>query len=163
MTDKNDGEWTEGRYRSFITSTLRSGMRRWPPKWKALKAASTGRKVNKKTGKLAAHYKCAGCNNEFTSTNVQVDHISPVVDPATGFLSWDVYIERMFCETSNLQVLCTECHKLKTKEEKNASKRLPKDSATVPTAKRTKQRVPSKRAGSRSGGSVGRVRKSSKG
>jgi len=32
---RNNGEWTEGRYRSFITSTLRGGMRRWPPKWVA--------------------------------------------------------------------------------------------------------------------------------
>lgn len=118
----NNGAWTEGRYRSFITSTLRGGMRRWPPKWEALKDAALGRKINKKTGKLAMHYKCACCKGEFTSNNVEVDHIDSVV-AATGFESWDVYIDRLFCEKINLQVLCKPCHKTKTKEEKNGLKR----------------------------------------
>lgn len=159
----NDGEWTEGRYRSFITSTLRGGMRRWPPKWKALKDAELGRKTNKKTGKLAMHYKCASCHNEYTSKDVQVDHIEPVVNPATGFVSWDVYISRMFCEKHNLQVLCTTCHKVKTKEEKNDSNRVSKSSKTVSTARSTRQGVPSVRSRSRDGGSVGRASKSSAG
>ena len=120
---RNDGEWTDGRYRSFITSTLRGGVRRWPPKWKALKAAELGRKINKKSGKLAMHYTCAVCKLEHVAKDVQVDHIEPVVDPAVGFLSWDVYIDRMFCNSGNLQVLCMVCHQLKTKEEKNVSKR----------------------------------------
>ena len=36
----NDGTWTEGRFNSFIKSTLRSGSQRWPPKYKALNAAN---------------------------------------------------------------------------------------------------------------------------
>lgn len=124
MTDKvrNGGTWTEGRYRSFIISALRGGMRRWQPKWKALASASVGKKTNKATGRLALHYKCAKCNKNYPSSNVQVDHIEPVVDPATGFVSWDVYIERMYCEVENLQVLCKKCHLVKTKEEKNAKR-----------------------------------------
>jgi hypothetical protein len=47
-----------------------------------------------------------------------VDHISPVVDPKKGFVSWDVYITRMFCEIDGLQVMCKPCHKIKTAEEK---------------------------------------------
>lgn len=159
---RNGGEWTEGRYRSFITSTLRGGMRRWPPKWKALNNAAVGRKVNKKTGKLAQHYVCASCRNEFTSKDVEVDHIEPVVE-LTGFVSWDVYIDRLFCEESNLQVLCKSCHKVKTQEEKNESKRVSKSSEAVSTARVKQPRVPSVRSGSRSGGSTGRIRKSSTG
>jgi cytochrome c553 len=120
---RNDGEWTEGRYRSFITSTLRGGMRRWPPKWKALKEAELGRKTNKKSGKLAMHYRCACCHNEYTSKDVQVDHVEPVVNPTTGFVSWDVYIDRMFCNSVNLQVLCKTCHNTKTAKEKDDAKR----------------------------------------
>jgi len=48
---------------------------------------------------------------------VQVDHIIPVIDPATGFTTWDAFIERLFCDRDNLQVLCTSCHDIKTKEE----------------------------------------------
>lgn len=123
---RNDGEWTEGRYRSFITSTLRGGMRRWPPKWKVLKSAEIGRKINKKTGKLAMHYICGVCNENYPAKDVQVDHFLPVVDPATGFVTWDIYIDRLFCERTNLQVLCTKCHKLKTKKEKHESTRTSK-------------------------------------
>lgn len=50
--------------------------------------------------------------------NVFVDHIEPVVNPETGFVSWDEYIERLFVEEDGLQVLCKECHDKKTKEEK---------------------------------------------
>ena len=120
---RNGGEWTEGRYRSFITSTLRGGMRRWPPKWVALKEAFVGKKINKKTGKQAMHYKCASCKKHHVAKDVQVDHIHPVVDPATGFVSWDVYIDRLFCEGENLQVLCSTCHKKKTAGEKVDAKR----------------------------------------
>lgn len=110
--------WTEGRRKSFITSTLRSGFRRWPPKFEVIKEAFVGKKINKKTGRLAAHYKCAECDKEFPLKEVQCDHKEPVVDPQEGFISWDKFIERLFCEASNLQILCIECHKKKTLKEK---------------------------------------------
>ena len=120
MTDKkrNGGEWTDARFRSFVTSALRAASRRWPVKYKALKEAFAGRKVNAKTGKLAMHYTCAACNKLYVATDVQVDHIKPVVDPKKGFTTWDVYIDRMFCEIENLQVLCKADHKVKTDQEK---------------------------------------------
>ncbi len=114
----NSGEWTDAKFRSFITSALRAASRRWPPKYKALKEALTGRKVNAKTGKMAMHYKCVACEDIFIAADVQVDHISPVVDPKKGFVSWDVYITRMFCEIDGMQVMCKPCHKIKTTEEK---------------------------------------------
>lgn len=120
MTDKkrNGGEWTEARFKSFVTSALRAASRRWPPKYAALKAAFVGKKVNAKTGKMAMHYKCAACKKLFVAADVQVDHIKPVVDPKKGFVSWDVYINRMFCEIEDLQVLCKVDHKVKTDKEK---------------------------------------------
>jgi 5-methylcytosine-specific restriction endonuclease McrA len=118
----NGGAWTEGRYRSFITSTLRGGARRWPPKYETLNLAKTEKKVNSKTGRIAQHYLCNHCNKEFPAKDVQVDHISPVVDPNKGFKTWDVFIERLFCERDNLQVLCTSCHKIKSNQEKQEKK-----------------------------------------
>ena len=115
---RNGGDWTDSKFKSFITSALRASSRRWPPKYKALKQAFVGRKVNVKTNKLAMHYLCVACEGEFVATDVQVDHIHPVVDPKTGFVSWDVYIDRMFCEIENLQVMCKTCHKVKTNQEK---------------------------------------------
>lgn len=120
MTDKkrNGGEWTEARFKSFVTSALRAASRRWPPKYKALKEAFIGKQVNAKTGKMAMHYKCAECKKLYVAADVQVDHILPVVDPKKGFVSWDSFIDRIFCEIENLQVMCKPCHKIKTDQEK---------------------------------------------
>jgi 5-methylcytosine-specific restriction endonuclease McrA len=115
---RNNGEWTEARFRSFVTSALRAASRRWPVKFKALKESFVGRTTNIKTGKIAMHYKCAGCNKHFVAADVQVDHVKPVVDPVKGFISWDVYIDNLFCELENLQILCKGCHKEKTATEK---------------------------------------------
>lgn len=111
-------DWTEGRYNSFITSVLRSGVRKWPNKWKALEKACNGQGVNSATGRKAKLYSCAACSKLYTAKGVEVDHIIPVVDPATGFTTWDDYISRLFCATTNLQVLCKPCHKAKTLCEK---------------------------------------------
>lgn len=110
--------WTDGRYRAFIFSAIRGGMRRYPPKFKCLEEACVGRKINKASGRKAKHYKCASCGNEFTQKEVQVDHKKPVVDPKKGFVDWNTYIDRMFCSIKNFQVLCLNCHKIKTKREK---------------------------------------------
>ena len=109
----NGGLWSDGRFKGFITSALRGAMRRWPPKWSCLKDAFVGSKINKKSGRKAKHYKCALCLKEFVAKGVQVDHIKPVGKCD----SWDEYIERLFCEGLNLQVLCLVCHKKKTKKE----------------------------------------------
>ena len=116
-------EWTEGRIRSFITSTLRAGSRRWPPKYETLNSSRTDKKINVKTGRLAQHYRCAKCKEEFTSKDVEVDHIKPVIDPKKGFVSWDDYIKRLFCTEDNMQTLCKPCHLAKTKLEKEISKK----------------------------------------
>ena len=106
--------------KNFITSALRGGFNRFPNKYAALKNAFVGRKKNKKTGRQAAHYKCASCSKVFPSREIQVDHVNPVVDPEKGFINWDVYIDRMFCVVENLQALCKVCHKRKTADERRA-------------------------------------------
>lgn len=123
MTEKkrNGGQWTEARYHSFIKSGLRSLSRKWPVKWSVLEEACVGRQVNNKTGKLAKHYTCAECGKQFPAKDVQVDHIDPII-PLSGFVSWDETIERMLCEKDGLQVLCSDCHKKKTLEERKQSK-----------------------------------------
>lgn len=109
----NGGVWTEGRFRGFITSALRGSMRRWPPKWETLRDARVGRKLNKKTGRKALHFRCASCRKEFPQNRVQVDHKIAI----GKCLTWDEFIEKLFCEKDNLQVLCKVCHKKKTKKE----------------------------------------------
>ena len=116
---RNGGRWTEARYRGFIVSALRSATRRWPPKYERIKDAYCGTKRNKRTGRDAKHYSCATCGGEFPQREVQVDHIEPIGTCPT----WDEFIEKLFCEKDNLQVVCKPCHKIKTKEERDESKK----------------------------------------
>ena len=30
------------------------------------------------------------------------------------FIDWNTFVERLFCPASNLQMLCKECHQIKT-------------------------------------------------
>jgi len=115
-------EWTPARKHSFIVSVLRTGTRRWPPKYQALAAAKTEKKINVRSGRIAQHFRCALCKEEYSSTGVQVDHISPVVGEE-GFTTWDSYIDNMFCEASNFQILCLVCHAQKTNEERKKERK----------------------------------------
>jgi 5-methylcytosine-specific restriction endonuclease McrA len=118
MADKtrNNGEWTESRFHSFVKSGLRSLSQKWPPKYRVLGKAYAGTSINPSSGRLAKRYECASCKNTFTSKDVEVNHIEPVV-PISGFDSWDNIIERLFCEESGLEVVCKPCHKVITKQE----------------------------------------------
>ena len=112
----NGGEWTKARRKGFIMSALRKAWLRWPPRGKVMKAAWVRRGV----------YKCNGCKKNVKVTlkrdgkryrNISVDHIKPVI-PVGGFKTWDSVVARLFCEDSNLQVLCKLCHDKKTKSER---------------------------------------------
>jgi 5-methylcytosine-specific restriction endonuclease McrA len=104
-------------------SVLRAGSRRWPPKYETLNEAKTEKKINPKTGRLAQHFSCKECKTDFPQKEVAVDHKKPIVDPKVGFVDWDTFIERLFCEKKNLQVLCKSCHGEKTKKEKTLAHR----------------------------------------
>lgn len=114
----NNGRWTQGRFNSFIASALRAAMRGWIPKYDATNAALIGRRVNAKTGRLAQHFECASCKKAFIKEDIQVDHKSPVVDPKVGFVNWETFMDRLYCEVANLQILCKKCHKEKTASER---------------------------------------------
>jgi 5-methylcytosine-specific restriction endonuclease McrA len=155
--------WTEGRKRAFITAVLRSGMRRWPPKYETLNEGYIGTKENVKTKRLAKHYLCNCCGGQFPAKDVEVDHILPVVDPDVGFISWDVFIERLYCKMENLQLLCKECHKEKTKTERKARvpKRLPETSSDIHPPVSGDTGLPSTSTRGRGRGSGSVIRKSS--
>jgi len=126
---KNGGQWTLARFRSFIKSLLRAGTMRWGPKYTAIKLAFVKRAVNPRTGKLCKLHRCAMCRQLFPQNAIKADHVLPVVDPKVGFVSWDEYINRMFCEVENFQALCGPCHDKKTKSDKMFSSYIPKNKA----------------------------------
>ena len=116
------GQWTEARFISFIKSSLRSASRRWSPIHKTKKDANVSYGL----------YKCAGCGQIVPPTkkvkdkrtqNIFVDHIKPIIDPVKGFTTWDDFIENLFCEQDNLQLLCKDCHDAKSNYEKSLRKK----------------------------------------
>lgn len=98
----------EPNLKSFIIAGLRRASYRWPERTKAKNAARISRGL----------YECNGCKNAFGPKDIKLDHIDPVVDVKTGFTNWDDYINRMFCKADGFQVLCDQCHTLKTAVEK---------------------------------------------
>ena len=68
----------------------------------------------------AVQYKCNVCNAFVSSTKVSVDHIEPVISVEDGFQDFNLFIKRLFCAESNLQVICDTCHDKKTYEERIA-------------------------------------------
>lgn len=70
-------------------------------------------------------YECEKCHKLFPKSDVHIDHILPVVNPATGFTSYDEYIARLYCNANSLQILCKEDHKAKTKAENKLRTRKP--------------------------------------
>jgi 5-methylcytosine-specific restriction endonuclease McrA len=56
-------------------------------------------------------YRCAECSTHTRRKDIHVDHIIAI----GRFTTFDLYIERLFCDTSGLRVLCKTCHKVKTK------------------------------------------------
>lgn len=68
--------------------------------------------------KDAVQYRCNVCNQYVGSTKVSVDHIVPVVSVSEGFIDFNTFIQRLFCDASNLQVICDSCHNTKTQAER---------------------------------------------
>ncbi len=117
--NKCDNQWTQAKFNSFVKAQLRKGSMRWPPKNEALKNARLERGVYQC---VSGHSVPASVKvNGKTTRNVYVDHVNPIIDPSTGFVSWDEFIEALYCDSSNLQVMCLECHSKKTAEERRIS------------------------------------------
>lgn len=116
-----NNQWTEAKFRSFIRGNLRRVSQKWAPIQTTLAKARVER----------GFYLCNECKETVPATikvdgkrvkNVHVDHIDPVIDPEIGWVSWDSLIERMFVEEDGLQVLCDNCHTIKTNNEKAIAK-----------------------------------------
>jgi 5-methylcytosine-specific restriction endonuclease McrA len=111
------GTWTSARYFGFIRSGLRRMSARWPVKYQVMEEAR--RKYTGPDKRTKWEYQCNHCNQWFKTKDIQVDHIVPAGSLKT-FEDLPRFVETLFCERGNLQVLCTECHNVKTQEERNA-------------------------------------------
>lgn len=112
---RNAGTMTESGFWSFIRSGLRQKSRWWKPITECKLKAKRPYKGPNKRQKF--EYECASCGKWFPEKQINVDHIVPA-----GSLNCAAdlpgFVERLFCEQDNLQVLCEKCHDKKTKLEK---------------------------------------------
>jgi len=90
--------------KTFVTAALRRASLRWPPRNEALKRARVDRGL----------YKCAMCEKSFKKTEIHIDHKLPIINPAVGFVGWDDFIDKLFCDVDSFQILCKLDHEVKT-------------------------------------------------
>jgi 5-methylcytosine-specific restriction endonuclease McrA len=113
--------------RNAIIAGMRRVWHRHPTRLAVLKAAEIRTKQVKKDGTLSTRplvfYTCAQCGNLGKSQEsaeykkIAVDHISPIIPINGTQLTLDQIAERMFCDVSGCQVLCSACHHTKTQIE----------------------------------------------
>jgi 5-methylcytosine-specific restriction endonuclease McrA len=95
-----------------VREVLHEG-RREVPRW---------RKDKTRAVKDAVQYQCQVCGEWVGSTKVQVDHIEPVIRVDGTWCGWEDFIKRLFCDKSNLQRICLECHGQKSLRERQQRK-----------------------------------------
>ena len=105
----------EALLKSFVIASLRRSSYRWTERNKALTRARIQRGL----------YKCESCGVETKKSNIQLDHIYPIV-PTSGFDSWDGYINRLFCKAEGYQAICKACHSVKSMTE-NTERKMNRD------------------------------------
>jgi len=127
-----NGRWVEERGR--IKGAIRRAFRLSPQMKEVLQTArvelTPALKKDGTPGKRSrVRYRCAMCGELFSQKNVQVDHIENVVPlwKKEADMTYDEIVRGIFCDKSNLQVLCStpmvrnegnpSCHRKKTNEE----------------------------------------------
>jgi hypothetical protein len=123
------GTMTEAQYLGWIRSALRSKWLRWPPRAQAITAA---RRTYRGPNKLQKYeVQCAICTKWYKQKEIEVDHYP---HDAGSILSVDdvgQFVNRLYCETDNLRVLCKPCHKVYTLSQ---SKGISMEEATLEKA-----------------------------
>lgn len=110
----------EYRWQGLVIAGIRKIWLQSPMRRIALSEAAVRGVKLKKDGtpakiKTIEGYRCAVCKKTFTKKEVTVHHI---VDVRRRGWDWNWLVEKMFCDSDGLQVLCKECHKKVHKEMK---------------------------------------------
>lgn len=114
---RNAGTMTEAAFWSFIRSALRQKSRFWKPIKQCKDSAR--RKYTGTNKRQKFEYQCAACHKWFAEKNINVDHIRPA-GSLNNAQDLPAFVETLFCEVENLQVLCSTCHNSKTQSEKKS-------------------------------------------
>ena len=118
---RNGNTLSESEYFSKIRSGLRNTFRYWKPAMECLNKSKRKYVGDNKRQKF--EYKCNCCGEYFKRDDVNIDHIIP----AGSLRTYDdivPFLKRLTAEDpKNYQVLCRECHKVKTSVERVGRKK----------------------------------------
>lgn len=93
-------------------AVAKAALRRVSSFWWAMSEAMDRAKVSR------GLWSCAHCKEHFKKHEVQKDHIQPVVSVNEDKQNdMNSYVETLFCEPENIQILCKNCHSLKSSVE----------------------------------------------
>lgn len=115
-----------------ITSALRKVWLKYPPRKEAIELARDP--ANRK------YVICALCKTSTHEKIAHVDHLVPIAG-LLGPISIDEKISRMFVPAFGYQILCEDCHKVKTDNEKHARKILRESLKPKKEPKRAKKKT----------------------
>ena len=105
--------WTKARYFQFIRSVLRQAFQRYPVK-QIVKNENRKPVVGKRHKWV---YTCEHCEGEFMDKEIQVDHIKPT-GSLNEYSDLPGFVQRLYCEKADMQILCKPCHLIKTANER---------------------------------------------
>ncbi len=109
--------------RNLIKGSIRRVFSRSELRRQAIaKAQCAHRDPNRK--RVTKWGRCEQCQTLTPLYLMEVDHILPVIplDKTLDDMTWDEVVESLWCDSKNLQAICKDCHKLKTKEERRLRK-----------------------------------------
>ena len=100
-------------------NAVRSAIRKSFARSEHYKEFLQGQRVEWRQGnRKRVSYKCNCCGELFKKTEINVDHIIPIGKETYRTLADAHYFYTLvYCPHSNLQVLCKDCHKDKTRRE----------------------------------------------
>lgn len=115
---RNADTMTEAAFWVYIRSFLRQKNRHWKPL--RLAKLLSRRKYKGSNPHQRFEYQCNHCKQWFPEKEVNVDHIIPA-GTLTCANDLPGFVERLFCEVQGLQILCFDCHNIKTQNEKHGN------------------------------------------
>jgi hypothetical protein len=94
-----------------LEAKIKAALRKLSLQWPAIGEC-------RRRAKIATHqFKCEHCGE--IVDRVEINHKESVIDPEDGFLSFDIYIARLFVPAEGLEAICKNCHKKVSDEERN--------------------------------------------
>lgn len=106
--------------KNWIIHQLRRLSLKWPLRIKAVNRTKKTYfiKSSKGTDVKRVSFTCETCGKtDLKSSEKQLDHKIPVIDPQVGFVDYNTFIERLFCDEDNFKTICLLCHQKKSSTE----------------------------------------------